>query len=81
MTPDRAGRTPRYYHDCSIRIPGHTTRAPPAGFELETNGFHEVYMRSFASRRTSQTPLCVADAPGIAPRFAGFYCRPARGPG
>ena len=40
MTPDRAGRTPRYYHDCSIRIPGHTTRAPPAGFELETNGFH-----------------------------------------
>ena len=24
---------------CSERIPGHTTRAPPAGFELETNGF------------------------------------------
>ena len=28
-----------YYHDCSGRIPGHTTRAPPVGFELETNGF------------------------------------------
>ena len=28
-----------YYHDCSGRIPGHTTRAPPVGFELETNCF------------------------------------------
>ena len=28
-----------YYHDCAGRIPGHTTRAPPVGFELETNGF------------------------------------------
>ena len=27
-----------YYHDWSGRIPGHTTRAPPVGFELETNG-------------------------------------------
>ena len=27
------------YHDCSGRIPGHTTRAPPVGFEPETNGF------------------------------------------
>ena len=27
------------YHDCSGRIPGHTTRAPPVGFGLETNGF------------------------------------------
>ena len=27
-------------HDCSGRIPGHTTRAPLVGFELETNGFH-----------------------------------------
>ena len=26
-------------HDCSGRIPGHTTREPPVGFELETNGF------------------------------------------
>ena len=26
-------------HDCSGRIPGHTTRAPLVGFELETNGF------------------------------------------
>ena len=26
-------------HDCSGRIPGHTSRAPPVGFELETNGF------------------------------------------
>ena len=25
--------------DCSGRIPGHTTRAPPVGFELETNSF------------------------------------------
>ena len=28
-----------YYHDCSGRFPGHTTRAQPVGFELETNGF------------------------------------------
>ena len=28
-----------YYHDCSGRIPGHTTRAPPVGFEPETSGF------------------------------------------
>ena len=28
-----------YYHDCSGRIPGPTTRAPPVGFELETNVF------------------------------------------
>ena len=28
-----------YYHDCSGRIPGHTTRVPQVGFELETNGF------------------------------------------
>ena len=28
-----------YYHDCSGRISGHTTRAPPVGFKLETNGF------------------------------------------
>ena len=28
-----------YYHDCSGRIPGHTTRAPAVGFELETNSF------------------------------------------
>ena len=28
-----------YYHDCAGRIPGHTTRAPRVGFELETNGF------------------------------------------
>ena len=27
------------YHDCSGRISGHTTRAPPVGFKLETNGF------------------------------------------
>ena len=33
------GSTQLYYHDCSGRIPGHTTRAPPVGFELETNGF------------------------------------------
>ena len=24
-------------HDCSGRFPGHTTRAPSVGFELETN--------------------------------------------
>ena len=28
-----------YYHDCSGRIPGHTSRAPQVGFELETNCF------------------------------------------
>ena len=28
-----------YYHDCSGLSPGHTTRAPPVGFELETNVF------------------------------------------
>ena len=33
------GGSPQLYHDCSGRIPGHTTRAPPVGFELETNGF------------------------------------------
>ena len=26
-------------HHCSGRIPGHTTRATPIGFQLETNGF------------------------------------------
>ena len=31
-----------YYHDCSGRISGHTTREPQVGFELETNGF-QVY--------------------------------------
>ena len=36
----KGGGSPQlYYHDCSGQIPGHTTRAPPAGFELETNGF------------------------------------------
>ena len=29
-----------YYHDCSGRIPGHTTREPLVGFKLETNCFH-----------------------------------------
>ena len=32
-------RRSSYYHDCSGRIPGHTTRAPQVGFELETNSF------------------------------------------
>ena len=27
------------YHDCSGRIPGHTTKAPQVGLELETNSF------------------------------------------
>ena len=36
----QGGGSPQlYYHDCSGRITGHTTRAPPVGFELETNGF------------------------------------------
>ena len=36
----QGGGSPQlYYHDCSGRIPGHTTRAPPVGFELETNSF------------------------------------------
>ena len=36
----QGGGSPQlYYHDCSGRIPGHTTRAPPVGFEPETNGF------------------------------------------
>ena len=36
----QGGGSPQlYYHDCSGRIPVHTTRAPPVGFELETNGF------------------------------------------
>ena len=33
----RAGQQQLYYHDCSGRIPGHPTRAPLVGFELETN--------------------------------------------
>ena len=28
-----------YYHDCSGRIRGHTTKTPPVGFQLETNAF------------------------------------------
>ena len=37
---DYGGGSPQlYYHDCSGRIPGHTTRALPVGFELETNRF------------------------------------------
>ena len=28
-----------YYHDCLGRIPGHTTREPQVGFELETKCF------------------------------------------
>ena len=36
----QGGGSPQlYYHDCSGQIPGHTTRAPPVGFELETNCF------------------------------------------
>ena len=36
----KGGGSPQlYYHDCSRRIPGHTTRAPPVGFKLETNCF------------------------------------------
>ena len=37
---EKGGGSPQlYYHGLSGRIPGHTTRAPPPGFELETNGF------------------------------------------
>ena len=40
FTNSSYGGSPQlYYHDCSERIPGHTTRAPPVGFALETNGF------------------------------------------
>ena len=38
-----------YYHDCSGRIPGHTTRAPPVGFELETNCFQYYVIANFES--------------------------------
>ena len=47
----RAGGSPQlYYHDCSGRIPGHTTRAPPVGFVLETNGFQLYAIANFPSR-------------------------------
>ena len=46
----RAGGSPQlYYHDCSGRIPGHTTRAPPVGFVLETNGFQLYAIANFPS--------------------------------
>ena len=36
----QGGGSPQlYYHDCSGRIPGHTARAPPIEFQLETHGF------------------------------------------
>ena len=39
-TKVKGGGSPQlYHHDCSGRIPGYTTRAPPVGFDLETNGF------------------------------------------
>ena len=38
-----------YYHDCSGRIPGLTTRAPPVGFELETNGFQFYAMPTWTT--------------------------------
>ena len=34
-----SGSQQLYYHHCSGRIPGHTTRAPPVGCELEINCF------------------------------------------
>ena len=43
-----------YYHDCSGRIPGHTTRAPPVGFELETNGF-QFYAILIIGRTPAET--------------------------
>ena len=39
LRAEGGGSQQLYYHDCSGRIPGHTTRAPPVGFEQETNGF------------------------------------------
>ena len=35
----------------TARIPGHTTRAPPIGFELETNGF-QFYAIANLNKRT-----------------------------
>ena len=40
-----------YYHDCSGWIPGHTTREPPVGFELETNCFQFCAIANLAKQK------------------------------
>ena len=57
----QGGGSPQlYYHDCSGRIPGHTTRAPPVGFELETNGF-----QFYAIANLDKTSYCDHSHPKI----------------
>ena len=50
----KGGGSPQpYYHDCSGKIPGHTTGAPPVGFDLETNGHTHTHIPGTRSSTTS----------------------------
>ena len=50
-TLTKGGGSPQlYYHDC--KVPGHTTRAPPVGFELATN-----YIQLYAIANLDKTSL------------------------
>ena len=48
QVPQGGGSPQLYYHDCSGRIPGHTTRAPPVGFNWRPTAsiriFHNIFI-------------------------------------
>ena len=50
-----------YHHDCSSsdNIPGHTTRAPPVGFERATNGIQLYAIANMDKTSLSLSPLPV----------------------
>ena len=69
-----------YYHDCSGRIPGHTTRAPQVGFELETNCHRQLGQDFFfgyekARMAGNEVNLEIGDADGcIKETESSSYC-------
>ena len=50
-----------YYHNCSGRIPGHTTREPQVGFKLETNcfQFYAITNLDKTSNINTKSNLCL----------------------
>ena len=58
------------------RIPGHTTRAPPVGFELESNGFQFYAIANLdkTSLTVTQTPKNCCRDPGARPSVFEFSC-------
>ena len=69
-----------YYHDCSGRIPGHTTRAPQVGFERETNCHRQLGQDFFfgyekARMAGNEVNLEIGDADGcIKETESSSYC-------